>query len=199
VAAVGGCAGSDNGERFTLPLEDDFSGSSTGWPIVDDEVARTELDDGRYSVQVKRPSYRQNIRYFFEPDADGVRVELTAAAPAAPAGYGVTCWTSGTTAYALGLDPSGDYSIAKVVEDEEDQVLAQVDADLDLEQAHQIRGDCVARGGGRPVLTLTVDGQAVAEARDTRAFATFRGVGLFAATGSAPAEVTFDEFSAREE
>ena len=86
----------------------------------------------------------------------------------------------------------------KIVDEADAQELAKVDAALDLERTHRIRGDCVARGGGSPVLTLSVDGETVAEARDTRAFGPFRGVGLFAATDGAPATAVFDDFSARE-
>ena len=197
-AAAAGCASSDDGQRFRLPLDDDFSDSRTGWPIVDDSAARTEIGDGQYSILVKRPRYRQNVRYFFEPDADAVRVEVDAKAPAAPAGFGVTCWLSGSDAYALGVDPDGSYTIVKIVDEADAEELAHVDAALDLGRTHRIRGDCVARGGGSPVLTLSVDGKMVAEARDSRAFGPFRGVGLFAATRGAPATAVFDDFSARE-
>jgi hypothetical protein len=149
-------------------------------------------------VLVKRPQGRQNVRYFFEPDVDGVAIEVAAAAPGARAGFGVTCWSSGTTAYALGLDRDGDYSIVKVVDEEDVEVLAEVAADVDLERAHRVQGECVARWGGRPVLILSVDGQVVAESRDSRAFGPFRGVGLFVTTGDARGEVVFDDFEARE-
>lgn len=147
---------------------------------------------------VKEPQRRQNVRYFFEPDADGVTVEVVAAALGARAGFGVTCWSSATTAYALGLDQDGDYSIVKVVDEEDVEVLAEVEGDLDLERMHRVRGECVARGGGRPVLVLSVDGQTVAESRDSRAFGPFRGVGLFVTTGATRGAVAFDEFDARE-
>jgi hypothetical protein len=149
-------------------------------------------------VLVKQPQRRQNVRYFFEPDADGVAIEVTAAVQGGRAGFGVTCWSSATTAYALGLERDGDYSIVKVVDEEDVEVLAEVEADLDLERTHRVRGECVARGGGRPVLILSVDGEAVAESRDSRAFGPFRGVGLFVTTGETRGEVVFDDFRARE-
>ena len=195
------------GNRRLMPAQatftDDFEGSCRQWSTDRDERVALSCSDGAYHILVRNPDRPQHSRLFDDArarlsvEADVVLVEPRKLAFEA---HGVSCWGSPTLGYVFAVAPDASYAIVKQdVAAGKQQILKLGDTNRALagiSARNRIRGDCEAVAGGAR-LTLFVNGDRIATARDNAAPRSFIGFGLFVTTSERGTDVRFDNLLVR--
>ncbi len=212
VSPLVGCGGSSTGIPTGLPVQDDFTDCSKGWPIRSDRFASLDCVEGSYRVQINDPRRPQNARIFFGEAPKSLKVESDATRYAGPplptiAGdrflyYGVGCWASRRMGYVFIISRDGAWSIQKITNGASPPTsLARsnrTDAILRLPRTNRIRGVCVGGGSKATTLAFYVNDRKVAVATDPKGLDSFPGFGFFVNSTTSGTDVRFDNVVADE-
>jgi hypothetical protein len=182
-------------------VQDTFSDASSGWESGVFEDGELGYTGGTYRIFVK------NEDSYFVSDAelagrlDALRLEVEATQLTGTSGdvVGARCYTDvgSDMGYIVGIAPVQRGYVVAAFRGADYRLLESsgeaADAVRPLREENQLRVECVASPDGPTVLTLAVNGQALARAEDETGGREFDGIGLFVDTGEGSAEALFDD------
>jgi hypothetical protein len=188
-----------NGSQ-TFSLTDDFSDPESGWAVEDGQDASYAFEEGEYRITVKSPDITWfsllSLGFVIEP----IQVEADArlGSPISDeSAVGLGCFVSDLYGYLATISPDGYYAIQiDPVDTEELEVLVEGTASNELgTPAGTSRLGLVCDNGPPAIITLTVDGRTVAEARHDEGLGEFGVVALLVSAGADEATGYFDDFA----
>jgi uncharacterized RDD family membrane protein YckC len=186
-------------------LQDDFSDPTSGWDAAEFHEGEIGYVEGAYRIFAKRPNVqiRSNIG---GSEVQGLRLEFEATQLAGTSGdlVGARCYTDlGSDAgYIVGIGPAEQGVFISAFRGDDYRLLEssgeRVKAVRPLGEENQLRVECVASPDAPIVLTLEVNGEALARAEDEERTRGFDGFGLFVDTREGGAHALFDDIVATE-
>lgn len=150
---------------YNVPLlQDDFSDTSSGWPVRTASGRSFGYDEGAYSIELNGFRWNGAFLVWSEGPRPNVAVEAVVSPGETEAGIG--CLIGEDAGYLFSIDPGREiFRIWKFGGDDPPAVLVTGElpsADPPSETSTRIRGECRA-GFGEKSLTMYVDGTKVAE------------------------------------
>jgi len=183
---------------------EDFSAGCGSWPSRGSSKVRFLCGDGDYGIVVLEPRIPMHSVIPTEQPYGELSVEtdvaLVAPETAVNALFGVSCWPSDRRGYVFVLGLAGQFAIARLDRASDRSVsLAQGETPRAIPGVglrNRIRGECSA-GPDATHLTLYVNGDRVAAARDENRTKSFEAVGLYVVTAEPGTDVRFDNVLVR--
>ena len=191
---------------------DDFASKTNGWTVYTTSAANGRLVGGAYRMSVEPApggtaagAFPQSAAAIYPVAPSNVVVEVTGTrlqASEAQMDYGIMCRANKDSGFGYFLVVSKQYAeIAKSSSDAEYRQLIRKPFPVEAGAAHRLRAECGSATGGEGVhLSLSVDGQPLAEYVDTTNPLTEGCVGLWIGmdeTARTTGEAEFDDFIVR--
>ncbi len=178
----------------TLPYEDDFSSTDSGWDRMDEEDFSTDYLDGYYVISIETEDYMAWANPGKNYSDIRIEVEATYIGGGLDNHFGIICRAVDVdNFYTMMISSDGFYAITKRVEGDSlsmigTDIFEYSDAILQGVATNKLQADCVG-----DKLSLTVNGELLAEVTDS-SFTT-GDVGLLAGTFNVvDTQIAFDNF-----
>jgi hypothetical protein len=189
----------DGGSTLETLASDDFSNPSSGWFVGETAEAEASYQDGEYRLSAITPDLARFSLLDFAVPLDHVLLEADATLRSPPSdadGVGIGCFASEAEGYVASIYPDGSYDIGVDPADSEQIFLLTEGTSPDaIEPAGATNRIGIECNSGLPaVVTLTVNGTKVAEARHDEGLRDFHIVGLVVFAGPDAATAHFDNF-----
>jgi Domain of unknown function (DUF4328) len=178
---------------------DDFSDPATGWVVQENEDVSYAYENGEYRIAVTSPqmNWFSLLRLPTALDSMELEADVRLARPAQDeAAVGLGCFVTDLYGYFATISPDGYWLLG--IDPEDTEQLALLDEGYAVGAVGSLtaptRMALRCESGPPAIVTLSVDGGIVAEARHDAGLGTFSVAALLAASGSGSATAHFDDF-----